>query len=92
MSRREYHRAYYWRNVSVRRAQARTAARKRRANRKRSERQTLYPWPSQVGDSVLILTPNRHAVMAGASKFANHRGWVYRTRWNGIGVLVRRAA
>lgn len=58
-------------------------------------RRQRYPWPVALHAHVDIEAGDRAAataVQTAASKYAQRKGWVYRTVWNGFAVLVRRAA
>lgn len=58
-------------------------------------RRQRYPWPTEVGVHIDLPVSNRHAansVRFAAYKFAERRGWVFRTRWIETVVRVRRVA
>jgi hypothetical protein len=59
-------------------------------------RRRVYPWPETIGAVVEIPAPDdttRILIRAAATKFGNRRGWVLRTRYDGVGtVRVWRAA
>jgi hypothetical protein len=58
-------------------------------------RRQRYPWPVAIGTVEAIEAHDRraaNAVQTAASKFAYRKHWVFRTRWDGAAVRVRRAA
>lgn len=58
-------------------------------------RRQRYPWPQTRGEHTDVPAADRAAATAiqtAASKYAQRRRWVFRTRWLGEAVRVRRAA
>jgi len=54
-----------------------------------------YPWPLVIGAVVEIAAPDsatRARLQSQAHIFSYRKRWVYRTRWDGAVVRVRRVA